>query len=73
MGVSEVEEFRKSTWKIAEAIANSNSRKYAGGGDTTAFIRKMGIAENFDFVSNAGGATLEFLAGKTLSGLEVLE
>jgi len=73
MGVSEVEEFRKSTWKIAEAIANSNSRKYAGGGDTTAFIRKMGIAENFDFVSNAGGATLEFLAGKTLPGLEVLE
>jgi len=73
MGVSEVEEFRKSTWKIAEAIANSNSRKYAGGGDTTAFIRKMGIAENFDFVSNAGGATLEFLAGKLLPGLEVLE
>lgn len=73
MGVSEVEEFRKSTWKIAEAIANSNSRKYAGGGDTTAFIRKMGIAENFDFISNAGGATLEYLAGKTLPGLEVLE
>ncbi len=73
MGVTEVEEFRKSTWKICEAIANSGAKKFAGGGDTSEFIRKMGIAENFDFISNAGGAALEFLAGKKLPGLEVLE
>ena len=73
MGVSEVEEFQKSTWKIAEAIANSTARKYAAGGDTSSFIRKVGLENNFDFMSNAGGATLEFLAGKTLPGLEVLE
>lgn len=73
MGISEVEDFRKSTWKIAEAIANSEARKYAGGGDTSSFIRKVGLADNFDFISTAGGTTLEYLAGKKLPGLEVLE
>ena len=73
MGVSEVEEFRTGTWKICEAIANSGAKKFAGDGDTSEFIRHMGIAENFDFISNAGGATLEYLAGKKLPGLEVLE
>lgn len=73
MGVSEVEEFRKGTWKIAEAIGNSMAKKYAGGGDTAAFIRKIGLENNFDFISNAGGATLDYLAGKKLPGLEVLE
>ncbi len=73
LGVSEVEEFRKNTWKIAEAIANSRAQKYAGGGDTSSFIRQVGLENNFDFISNGGGATLEFLAGKPLPGLEVLE
>lgn len=73
LGVSEVDEFRKNTWKIAEAIANSKSQKYAGGGDTSSFIRQVGLGNNFDFISNGGGATLEFLAGKPLPGLEVLE
>lgn len=72
MGVSEVSEFSKGTWAIAEAIGNSNAKKYAGGGDTSAFIRRVGLADNFDFISNAGGATLEYLAGKTLPGLAVL-
>jgi len=73
LGVSEVEEFRKNTWHIAEAIANSRAKKYAGGGDTSSFIRQVGLANNFNFISNGGGATLEFLAGKPLPGLEVLK
>ncbi len=73
LGISEVEEFRKNTWHIAEAVANSDAKKYAGGGDTSSFIRKVGLENNFDFISNGGGATLEFLAGKKLPGLEVLQ
>ena len=73
MGISEVEEFRKSTWRIAEAIANSGGQKFAGGGDTSSFIRKVGLENNFNFLSNGGGATLEFLAGVKLPGLEVLD
>lgn len=73
MGVTEVEEFRTGTWKIAEAIGNSLARKYAGGGDTATFIHQIGLENNFDFISNAGGATLDYLAGKKLPGLEVLE
>jgi len=73
MGVSEVEEFRKGTWKITEAIGNALSRKYAGGGDTATFIHQIGLENNFDFISNAGSATLDYLAGKKLPGLEVLK
>lgn len=73
MGISEVEEFAKGTREIAEAIVLSSAKKYAGGGDTTSFLRRIGIADKFDYVSHAGGATLEFLAGKKLPGLEVLE
>ncbi len=73
MGVSEVPAFSRGTWAIAEAIANSGAQKYAGGGDTSAFVRKVGLAANFDFISNAGGASLEYLAGKKLPGLKVLE
>lgn len=73
LGISEVDEFRKNTWHVAEAIANCDAKKYAGGGDTSSFIRKVGLENNFDFISNGGGATLEFLAGKKLPGLEVLD
>jgi len=73
MGVSEVPEFARGTWTIAEAIGNAEAKIYAGGGDTAAFIRKVGLGDNFDFISNAGGATLEYMAGKKLPGLEVLE
>lgn len=73
MGVSEVPAFSKGTWTIAEAIGNADAKKYAGGGDTSAFIHRVGLSDNFDFISNAGGATLEYMAGKKLPGLEVLE
>lgn len=73
MGVSEVEEFSQGTLKIVEAIACSGAQKYTGGGDTTALIRKLKLDDKFDFISTGGGATLEFLAGKELPGLKVLE
>lgn len=73
MGVSEVPAFNQGTLAIAQAIAKSSARKYAGGGDTTSFLRAHGLSEKFDFISNGGGATLEFLAGKKLPGLDVLK
>lgn len=73
MGISEVEEFSRGTGVIAEAIVQSLAQKYAGGGDTVSFIRKAGLADKFDFLSTGGGATLEYLAGKVLPGLKVLE
>ncbi|HLB95746.1 MAG TPA: phosphoglycerate kinase, partial [Patescibacteria group bacterium] len=69
MGVSEVPEFSDGTREIAEAIILSKAKKYAGGGDTTAFLRENHLDGDFDFLSSGGGATLEFLAGKKLPGL----
>ncbi|MFA6492908.1 MAG: phosphoglycerate kinase [Patescibacteria group bacterium] len=72
MGISEIEEFSHGTLAITKAIVDSPAKKYAGGGDTTSFIRQHNLEDKFDFLSIGGGATLEFLAGKTLPGLEVL-
>lgn len=72
MGISEIVEFSNGTKAIAEAIAKSSAKKYAGGGDTTAFIRQNHFEDKFDFLSTGGGATLEFLSGKVLPGLKVL-
>lgn len=69
MGVSEVEEFSAGTMAVARAIAASSAKKYAGGGDTAAFLRRHGLDKDFDFISNGGGATLEYLAGRQLPGL----
>lgn len=69
MGVTEVEAFSHGTLEIAQAIVASRAKKYAGGGDTTTFLRTHGLAQKFDFISNGGGATLEFLSGKSLPGL----
>lgn len=69
LGVSEVEEFSAGTMAAARAIAASSAKKYAGGGDTAAFLRRHGLDKDFDFISNGGGATLEYLAGKKLPGL----
>jgi len=73
LGVSEVPEFSPGTREIAQAIVDAKAQKYAGGGDTTSFIRKNHLEDKFDFLSNGGGATLEFLAGKKLPGLEALK
>jgi len=73
MGVSEVEEFSKGTYGLAKLVAGSTAYKVIGGGDTTGFVSSKGLTDKFSFVSTGGGATLEFLAGKRLPGIEALE
>lgn len=73
MGVFEKSQFAHGTHAVARAIANSGAESFIGGGDTLTAINKLGLAGRFDYVSSAGGAALEFLAGKKLPGLEVIK
>lgn len=73
MGISEVGEFSNGTKDIAEAVANSQAQVVIGGGDTVAAFEALKISSPNIFLSTGGGATLEFLAGKQLPGLKVLE
>ncbi|MEP6701769.1 MAG: phosphoglycerate kinase [Betaproteobacteria bacterium] len=73
VGVFEFDAFAAGTRTIAEAIAASPAFSIAGGGDTIAAINKFGIAERISYISTAGGAFLEFLEGKTLPAVAVLE
>jgi len=73
VGVFENDAFARGTETIARAIAGSKGYSIAGGGDTVAAINKFGIAERIGYISTAGGAFLEFLEGKTLPAVAVLE
>ena len=74
MGVFEQEPYAGGTRAVAQAIIGSGAFTLVGGGDTGAAIRALGFAEDaFGYVSTGGGASLEFIQGKTLSGLAVLE
>jgi len=73
VGVFEKEPFAKGTETIARAIAASKAFSIAGGGDTVAAINKFGIANRLSYISTAGGAFLEFLEGKSLPAVEVLD
>jgi phosphoglycerate kinase len=73
VGVFEFDQFGEGTKTIAMAIANSNAFTLAGGGDTIAAIQKYGIEDKVDYISTAGGAFLEFLEGKTLPAVAILE
>jgi phosphoglycerate kinase len=73
VGVFENDAFARGTETIARAIAESKGFSIAGGGDTVAAINKFGIAGRVGYVSTAGGAFLEFLEGKTLPAIAVLE
>ncbi len=73
LGVTEVADFSHATKAISSAIVDSKARKYAGGGDTTTYLKTNNYANKFNYLSNAGGASLEYLAGKKLPGLEVLK
>jgi len=73
VGVFENDAFAKGTETLARAIAISRAYSIAGGGDTVAAINKFGIAGSVDYISTAGGAFLEFLEGKSLPAVEVLE
>lgn len=70
MGVFEKDAFSRGTKSIAKAIAKSKGTSILGGGDTIAAISKFKLRHKYDYVSGAGGATLEFLAGKKLPGIE---
>lgn len=73
MGVFEWERFQAGTRAVAEAIAASGGVKVAGGGDTIAAIRKYGLENAFTHISTGGGASMEYLEGKALPGVEVLQ
>lgn len=73
VGVFEFEQFGAGTKAIAEAIAHSEAFSIAGGGDTLAAIDKYGVADQISYISTGGGAFLEFLEGKTLPAVEILE
>ena len=73
VGVFENDAFARGTETIARAIAGAKGYSIAGGGDTVAAINKFGIADRIGYISTAGGAFLEFLEGKTLPAVAVLE
>jgi phosphoglycerate kinase len=73
VGVFEFDQFGNGTRKIAEAIAHTKAFTLAGGGDTIAAIQKYGIYDKVSYISTAGGAFLEFLEGKKLPAVEILE
>ncbi|MAD05007.1 MAG: phosphoglycerate kinase [Pseudoalteromonas sp.] len=73
VGVFEFDQFGNGTRAIADAIANSNAFSIAGGGDTLAAIDKYGIADKVSYISTGGGAFLEFLEGKKLPAVAMLE
>ncbi|HXH02585.1 MAG TPA: phosphoglycerate kinase [Candidatus Competibacteraceae bacterium] len=73
VGVFEFDQFGKGTETLARAIAASNAFSIAGGGDTLAAIAKYGIADQIGYISTGGGAFLEFLEGKKLPAVAILE
>jgi phosphoglycerate kinase len=72
MGVFELEPFALGTRGVAQAVAAANAFTVVGGGDSVAAIRKLGFEDSVDHLSTGGGASLEFLEGRTLPGVAVL-
>jgi phosphoglycerate kinase len=73
VGVFEFEQFGEGTRTLAMAIARSKAFSLAGGGDTLAAIEKYGIEDSISYISTGGGAFLEFVEGKKLPAVEILE
>jgi phosphoglycerate kinase len=73
VGVFEYEQFGEGTRTLATAIARSKAFSLAGGGDTLAAIEKYGIEDSISYISTGGGAFLEFVEGKKLPAVEILE
>jgi phosphoglycerate kinase len=73
LGVFEFDQFAGGTKALAQAIAGSRAFSLAGGGETVAALAKFGVTDKIGYVSTAGGAFLEFLEGKTLPAIDILE
>ena len=73
VGVFEIDQFGEGTRVLAQAIAQSSAFSIAGGGDTLAAVEKYELADNISYISTGGGAFLEFLEGKALPAVSVLE
>jgi len=73
LGVFEFDNFAQGTKTLSQAIADSEAFSIAGGGDTVAAIDKFNIANNISYISTGGGAFLEFLEGKVLPAVEILQ
>jgi phosphoglycerate kinase len=73
LGVFEFDQFSQGTKSLAQAIAESSAYSIAGGGDTIAAISKFNIEDKISYISTGGGAFLEFLEGKKLPAIEILE
>ncbi|MGH9313926.1 MAG: phosphoglycerate kinase, partial [Vicinamibacterales bacterium] len=72
MGVFEIEAFAKGTIGVANAVAGVKGMTIIGGGDSIAAVKKAGVADRITHMSTGGGASLEFLGGRTLPGVAVL-
>lgn len=73
LGLVEIPDFSVGSRKIAEAIGKSGAKSVLGGGDIVAFVHRNNLQSNFSYISTGGGAALDFIAGRSLPGVEVLQ